>query len=318
MTKMKSILHLGIILFLSIVTFSSCQNEVAQIINAATHAVPVANAGPSKTIQLPINKDTLRGTGSSANGPITGYLWSLVSGPNNPIIVSPSSRITPINDMIAGNYIFQFAVIDSAGYTGIDTVSIKVIPSNTPVQQTLVLQPASNPEELVFAVQSGANASSVLPELVAMAWTNGGAPLTTRAAFKFNLSNIPASATLISAKLSLYTNPTPWNGDHINANSGSNNAMWIRRLNSSWSISTPWASQPTTQISTQVLIPHTSQSFLDLLDIDVKQMVDSIRVSGNYGMMIGLQNEVIYNCRNFSSSTHADPAKHPKLVLVYQ
>ncbi len=318
MTKMKSILRLLPILLFSIVTFSSCQNEVAQIISAATHAVPVANAGPSKTIQLPINKDTLRGTGSSANGPITGYLWSLVSGPNVPVIVSPSSRITAITNLIVGNYIFQFAVIDSAGYTGVDTVSVKVLASLTPTLQTLVLQPANNTDELVFAVQSGANASSVLPELVAMAWTNGGAPLTTRAAFKFNLSNIPTSATLISAKLSLYTNPTPWNGDHVNANSGSNNAMWIRRLNSAWSISTPWISQPTTQTSTEVLIPHTSQPFLDLLDIDVKQMVDSMRISGNYGMMVGLQNEVIYNCRNFGSSTHADPTKHPKLVLIYQ
>jgi hypothetical protein len=309
---------LQVLCIASIIGMSSCQNEVAQIINAASHAVPVANAGPSKIVQLPINTDTLRGIGTSANGPISGYLWSLVSGPNNPVIVSPSARTTVINNLVAGNYIFQFAVIDSAGYTGVDTVSVKVIPAITLGQQTLTLQPSNNTDELVFAVQSGANGSTVLPELVAMAWTNGGAPLTTRGAFKFNISSIPNSAILVSAKLSLYTNPTPWNGDHINANSGSNNSMWIRRLNSAWTIATPWASQPSTQVSSQVLIPHTSQSFLDLLDIDVKQMVDSMRVSGNYGMMIALQNEIIYNCRNFASSSHLDSTKHPKLVLVYQ
>jgi hypothetical protein len=315
---MKSFLNSLVIALALVIGTASCQNEVAQIVNAATHAVPVANAGPSRIIQLPINTDTLRGTGTSANGPISGYLWSLVSGPNNPIIVSPSARTTAINNLVVGNYIFQFAVIDSAGYTGVDTVSVKVIAAITLPQQTLILQPSNNPEELVFAVQAGTNGSAVYPELFAMAWTNGGAPLTTRAAFKFNLSSIPPSATLLSAKLSLYTNPTPWNGDHVNANSGSNNAMWIRRLNSAWTLATPWASQPSTQVSTQVLIPHTSQSFLDLLDIDVKQMVDSMRTSGNYGMMIGLQNEVIYNCRNFGSSSHLDSTKHPKLVVVYQ
>jgi hypothetical protein len=320
MTKMKSILRLLPILLVSIVIFSSCQNEVAQIINAATHAVPVANAGPSKTIQLPINKDTLRGTGSSANGPITGYLWSLVSGPNNPIIVSPSSRITPINDMIAGNYIFQFAVIDSAGYTGIDTVSIKVIPSNAPVQQTLVLQPANNPSEVL--IEGGATIignDPQPPELPAGAWTNGGVLIIFRSALKFNLSSIPSNSTIISAKLSLYTHPAPLNGDHVNSNSGSNNSMFIRRITSNWTpTSFTWPTQPSVTTSNQVSIPHTNVGFLDVTNIDVKNLVSDMHALGNNGFMLGLQNEVIYNIRVFGSSYYSDSTKHPKLVVVYQ
>ncbi len=316
---MKFFLHVLFIALVSIIGMSSCQNEVAQIINAASHVVPVANAGPSKTIQLPINTDTLRGTGTSANGPISGYLWSLVSGPNNPIIVSPSARITAINNLIAGNYIFQFAVIDSAGYTGVDTVSVKVINSTVPPQQTVTIQPNNNPDEFNFAVLGGANASAHIIELVAEAWTNGGVPLTARGAFKFNLSNIPSNATLVSAKLSLYSNPTPLNGPGTGAsNSGSDNSMIIRRLNSSWTTATPWASQPAADSSTGVLIPHTNLPSLDLIDINVKPMVESMQTNGNYGLILRLQNEVIYNIRNFASSIHPDATKHPKLVVVYQ
>ncbi len=316
---MKSALQKLFILFISIISFSSCQNEVAQIINAATHAVPVANAGPSNIIQLPVNTDTLKGTGSSANGAVIGYLWSLVSGPNSPIIVSPSSRITLIKDLVAGNYIFQFAVIDSAGYTGVDTVTIKVIPSTVLQQQTVILQPSNNADEFNFAVLGGVNASSHITELVAASWTNGGVPLTVRGAFKFNLNNIPSNATLISAKLSLYSNPTPLNGPGTGAsNSGTNNSIWIRRLTSNWTTSTPWVSQPAADSSTEVSIPHTSLPSLDLIDVNVKPMVESMRVNGNYGIIIRLQDEVIYNIRNFASSTHSEAAKHPKLVLVYQ
>jgi hypothetical protein len=316
---MKSIVRLLPILLISIIAFGSCQNEVAQIINAATHAVPVANAGPSKTIQLPVNADTLVGTASSANGPITGYLWSLVSGPNVPVIASPSSRITAINNLIVGNYIFQFTVIDSAGYTGVDTLTIKVIPSNVLPQQTVVLQPSNNADEFNFALLGGANASSHIIELVAASWTNGGVPLTVRGAFKFNLSNIPLNATLVSAKLSLYSNPTPLNGPGTGvSNSGTNNSMWIRRLTSNWTTSTPWASQPVADSSTEISISHTTLPVFDLIDINVKPMVEAMRTNGNYGFIIRLQNEVIYNIRNFASSIHPDATKHPKLVLVYQ
>jgi hypothetical protein len=40
--------------------------------------------------------------------------------------------------------------------------------------------------------------------------------------------------------------------------------------------------------------------------------------SGNNGFMIMLQNEVIYNIRDFCSSTYPDASKHPKLVVTYQ
>src|SRR5215213_821866 len=91
---------------LSFVAFA-CQKEDLPDVDF----VPVANAGNSQSIQLPVSATTLTGSGSSQNGKIVGYLWSLVSGPNVPVIASPSSPATAVNSMVAGTYVFQFAVI---------------------------------------------------------------------------------------------------------------------------------------------------------------------------------------------------------------
>ena len=278
---------------------------------------PVAEAGNSQTIQLPVNTVTLTGNGTTTNGKIIGYLWSLVSGPNIPDFTSPSSATTDVHGWIAGTYHFQFMVVDSAGLTGVDTTSVIVNPA---VQQTIVLQPSNiASDEANIAIIGGANATSHDKDVDAGAWTDNGAPLFIRGSFKFDLSGIPANATIISAKLSLYSIHDPTNGDLVNANSGTNNAMYIRRIISNWDGNTvTWQTQPATTTTDQLLIPHTNQPFLDLIDLDVKTMIDAMRTNGNYGFMLTLQNEVTYTIRQFCSSFHSDATKHPKLVIVYQ
>ena len=296
----------------------SCQNEAAQIINAATHATPIADAGPSRTVYLPVSTTTLNGSGTSQNGHIVGYLWSMISGPNVPVIQTPGSAVTVLSSLVAGTYRFQLMVIDSAGYTGVDTASVNVYGVTPPPIQTLTLQPGSNPNELNFAVNGSTNISVQDIDLDAGAWTSSGNAFYLRGAMKFDLSSIPATATIISATLSLYSNPTPINGDQINANSGPNNSMWIRRLNAAFTSSSTWATQPTTETATQVQIPHTPLTTLDLPAIDVKNIVVSMMANGNYGFMMGLQNETPYNIRQFASSRNINATKRPKLVVVYQ
>ena len=313
---MRTMIRLTASLFIGLSLFSSCQKESSQLItNTPTTYVPVADAGPSKNITLPVSTVTLTGTGSSQNGPIVGYLWSLISGPNVPVIQTPSSPTTIISGLIGGNYNFQFIVIDSLGYTGVDTTWVRV---TTPPSVTLTLQPTANTSELNFAVIGSTSVCAQDIDLDAGAWTNGGAPFYIRGATKFDLSSIPAGSTILSAKLSLFSNPTPINGDLVNANTGSNNSFWIRRLTSSWSATTPWALQPPTESGTQLLLPHTSLSTLDMIDMDVKNIVVSMMANGNYGFMMGLQSETAYNIRQFASSRHSNAAKHPKLVIVYQ
>jgi hypothetical protein len=241
----------------------------------------------------------------------------MISGPNVPSINSPGSRITTVTGFISGTYLFQLMATDSAGLTGVDTTSVLVNPSAI---QTLTLQPTNNSNEVLFGViGSTAVTDPAPPEVVAAAWTTGGAPTFYRGAFKFDLSSIPATATILTAKLTLYSNPTPLNGDLINANSGPNNAMFISRITGGWTAATMnWFTQPPVSSTDQVSIAHTSQSFLDLTDVDVKNMVAAMVSGTNYGFMIRLQNESIYNDRDFCSSRYSNAAKHPKLVITYQ
>jgi len=93
---------------------------------------PVAEAGNPQTIRLPVNSATLTGSGASTNGNVTGYLWSLVSGPSVPTMGQASSSSTSVTGMIQGVYHFQFTVTDVAGLTGTDTTSITVLPALIP------------------------------------------------------------------------------------------------------------------------------------------------------------------------------------------
>lgn len=311
---MKPYIKTTLTAFLSAMLFWSCQKETDEQL---LQSPPTANAGPSQAVQLPQASITLTGSGTTTNGTITAYLWSLVSGPNVPVINSPGSPTTTVTGLIAGTYIFQLMVVDNAGLTGVDTT--KITCTQAPIQ-TLSLQPANNTNEVHFAILGGIPQSDPnAPELVAASWTSGGAPYDFRGAFKFDLSSIPASATILTASLTLYSNPTPLNGDQVNANSGPNNSMYIRRLLSNWSASTlTWSNQPASSVSDQVLIPHTLASFLDLTNIDVKAQVATMVTTGNYGFLIGLQNETPYNSRIFCSSKYSNTSKHPKLVITYQ
>ncbi len=275
---------------------------------------PVANAGDSQIVQLPVNSATLTGTGTTTNGNITAYLWTFISGPNVPVIAQASSSSTNVTGLVAGTYYVQLQVTDNAGLTGLDTTSVIVKPI------TLSLQPSNNiANEANIAVIGSSDGTSHDKDLDAGAWTNGGSPVYIRGSFKFDLSGLPSNATIISAKLSLYSILDPTNGDLVNANSGTNNAMYIRRITSDWDGNTvTWQTQPSTTTTDQILIPHTNQSTFDLIDLDVKTLIDAMRTNGNYGFMLNLQYEIAYNIRQFCSSTHSDATKHPKLVIIYQ
>ena len=91
----------------ALLTFSIILNSCQKQIDTPAAVPPNVNAGNNQIIQLPAASFTLTGSATSANGSIKGYLWSLVSGPNVPVITSPGSKVTTVTGFIAGNYIFQ-------------------------------------------------------------------------------------------------------------------------------------------------------------------------------------------------------------------
>ncbi|HXR79793.1 MAG TPA: DNRLRE domain-containing protein, partial [Saprospiraceae bacterium] len=261
--KLKSIkLSCIILLFLT-----SCEKDADIVLNV----VPAADAGTPKAITLPTNSVTLTGTGADSDGTIVAYLWSQVSGPSSTVIFNPGSASTVVNGFVQGNYVFQLMVTDNDGATGVDTVSVSV--AQAP-QQTLTLQPSNNQFERLLFGNTVQEQSNHAVELTAATWTVSGQVVFVRGAFGFDLSSIPPAATIISARLTLYSNPTPLNGSLTVPNEGPANAMLIRRITNSWiPASTYWLNQPSTTATDQIMIPHTSLPSLDLVDVDVRNMV---------------------------------------------
>lgn len=326
---MKSVLGLSVILFIALIStlqvgLTSCTKETIvnnhdTVIIHVKDTIPVVNAGRDTAITLNTINDSLRlnGSATDANGTVVAYLWSQVSGPNTAHIRNPGSASTYVGNLVGGVYTFQLMATDNDGETGVRSVRVSVTEN---LSTEVVMQPENNPNEVmvIYTQARGEETNPATPELDAVAWTVNGGDAYLRSYFKFDLSSIPANARIVSAKLSLYSNLTPLNGNLVDANYGSNNAMLIQRVSSNWSTSTiRWSNQPSLDAASQVVIPHTNQSFLDLTDVDVTSMVQTMVTSGNYGWVIKLQNESIYNSRHFYSSRASNAAKRPKLVVKY-
>jgi hypothetical protein len=88
--------------------------------------VPVANAGSSQTVTLPVNAVTLAGSGTESGGTISSYAWSWVSGPSQYVFNSTSVASPTISNLIAGTYVFKLTVTDANGVSASANVSIVV------------------------------------------------------------------------------------------------------------------------------------------------------------------------------------------------
>ncbi len=87
---------------------------------------PIANAGNDTTITLPVNSVKLDGTKSyDPDGPIVSYSWFQSSGASGVTIVNANtSTPTVVGLPSAGSYTFVLTVMDNAGLTGSDSVTV--------------------------------------------------------------------------------------------------------------------------------------------------------------------------------------------------
>jgi ribosomal protein L14 len=139
--------------------------DIMQVtVNAAPNIPPVANAGADWTITLPANSLTVTGSGSDADGTISSYSWTKISGPPNYSIVNGTSAVTDVNGLVEGVYEFELKVTDNNGAKGRDTMHITVnagpnIPpdANAGSDQTITL-----PENAVAIAGSGSDTDGVV------------------------------------------------------------------------------------------------------------------------------------------------------------
>ena len=302
-------------LFLGLFFLSGCKKETTNNLFAKP---PIAHAGNSPTIQLPINSVSLSGTATTTNTNVVGYLWSLVSGPNVPVIGSPSSASTIISELIAGNYIYQFAVIDNTGLTGIDTISILVNPS---IQKMITLQPNNNLfEGHVDSYSPNAVLSNGDSQFDITAWTANGSLENQRACLKIDFNEIPTKSIIDSAVLYLSATPVPHGGNGVDANFGTSNRGVIQRITNVWpgtGNQYTWNNQPNVTTLNQITIPQSTSSTSNTI-VNVTLLVKDMQEFGNNGFFMQLQSEQPYNIQQFASSFNTNTALHPKLIIWYR
>jgi len=98
---------------------------------STTNQLPVANAGADQTITLPTSTVNLSGSGTDADGTISVYSWTKISGPSAGTITSAASAATTVSALVQGIYKFQLKVTDNAGASDVDTVQVTVNAATT-------------------------------------------------------------------------------------------------------------------------------------------------------------------------------------------
>jgi hypothetical protein len=161
-------------------------------VNAAVivNIPPVANAGLDQTITLPASTVTLTGSGSDADGTVTGYLWTKISGPSTFNIVNTASPVTDVSGMVQGVYQFELKVTDNNGAVGRDTMQVTVnaavIVNIPPVANAGLDQTIALPASTVTLTGSGSDADGTVTGYL---WTKISGPST------FNIVNVASSIT---------------------------------------------------------------------------------------------------------------------------
>jgi PKD repeat protein/glucose/arabinose dehydrogenase len=96
-----------------------------------TNQIPVANAGPARSITLPTDFATLAGTATDTDGTIARYLWHQVSGPTAASFSDTTAAQTTVSGLVAGSYVFSLKATDNLGAASHPAeVTVTVAPGN--------------------------------------------------------------------------------------------------------------------------------------------------------------------------------------------
>lgn len=87
---------------------------------------PVANAGADKTITQPSSTSSFTASATDADGTISSYTWSKISGPAATLSNTTSKTLSVSNATSAGTYTFRVTVKDNSNLTDTDEVVLTV------------------------------------------------------------------------------------------------------------------------------------------------------------------------------------------------
>ncbi|HZK71181.1 MAG TPA: right-handed parallel beta-helix repeat-containing protein, partial [Clostridia bacterium] len=102
-----------------------------------------SNAGADKTITLPIDSTSLKGSAGDKDVAISNSQWTKISGPSNYNITDTKSPITDVTGLTEGVYLFELKVTDNKGATATDTLTITVNPQKN-------ISPNAGPDQTIM------------------------------------------------------------------------------------------------------------------------------------------------------------------------
>ncbi|MEI9917739.1 MAG: tandem-95 repeat protein [Bacteroidota bacterium] len=175
-------LVVGVYVFRLTVTdngLATAQDDVTVTVTTSNQA-PKSNAGSDKTIQLPTSATTLPGSGSDADGTVSTYAWTRVSGPNTPTLANANTNTLSLSGLIIGTYVYRLTVTDNLGATDADDVSLIVQAANiAPVANPGATKNLILPVNSVTLVGSGTDADGSIATYL---WEKVSGPAATTGA----------------------------------------------------------------------------------------------------------------------------------------
>ena len=153
------------------------RDTMSLTVNPVPNQPPVANAGADQSITLPVNAVTLNGAATDADGSITNYQWTKISGPATYTIVSPSTAQTTVNGLVQGIYVFRFTVTDNNGASATDdiTITVNAAPNQAPTANAGADRTITLPVNSLTVTGSGTDADG---SIAAYQWTKISGPAT--------------------------------------------------------------------------------------------------------------------------------------------
>ncbi|MDQ2720976.1 MAG: right-handed parallel beta-helix repeat-containing protein, partial [Bacteroidota bacterium] len=167
-------------------------STVEVTVNPAANIPPLANAGVNIAITLPANSVSLLGSGRDADGTVTNYLWTKISGPLAATITNPSSATTNVSGLVQGVYVFQLKVTDNNGASGtsILQVTVNAAANIPPVANAGANKSITLPNNIVSLSGNGSDADGTV---VSYLWSKISGPLS------YNIINPSSPVTDVSA-----------------------------------------------------------------------------------------------------------------------
>ncbi len=150
-------------------------------------------------------------------------------------------------------------------------------------------------------------------EFISFDWTFSGIEARGYSLLQFDLPTLPAGSTLIKATLSLYHNPTSGS-----AGQAGNNACYLKKVTSNWNENlVTWNTIPSSTNTDQVLLTTSSSTNDDYPNIDITDFVTDWYTTpiSNYGMLLELIDQSLYNSMKFCSSDCLNSTLRPKLKI---